>query len=267
MVARLVALPPRALAGLGAAILVLCGALWWLYRSGLERMALLSRAGKSSVPLEALRRSLPLFAAGGDLDCCRADGRRGRASRLAAGGRARAVAVGGLPAPPQRFAVRRRERARDHAPAAAFAGALGGPRGRRRRRSGSRDSKRSRAAVGGGPHRSGGFWRSAPDRRRNMVAARRTCSTPSETKSPRRGPVALSPPRRHVVPGLMVVAAVSGLAGWINFGWALARAVAFFVLAAGLALLLCSGPPRPRKRPGASLRRLRRQGRPGRHSR
>ena len=38
----------------------------------------------------------------------------------------------------------------------------------------------------------------------------------------------------------MVVAAVSGLAGWINFGWALARAVAFFVLATGLALLLCS---------------------------
>ena len=44
----------------------------------------------------------------------------------------------------------------------------------------------------------------------------------------------------HAVPGLMVVAAVSGLAGWINFGWALARAVAFFVLATGLALLLCS---------------------------
>jgi moderate conductance mechanosensitive channel len=44
----------------------------------------------------------------------------------------------------------------------------------------------------------------------------------------------------HVVPGLMVVAAVSGLAGWINFGWALGRAVAFFVLAVGLAWLLCS---------------------------
>ena len=40
---------------------MLCGALWWLYRTGLERMALLSAAGKSSVPLEALRRSLPLF--------------------------------------------------------------------------------------------------------------------------------------------------------------------------------------------------------------
>ena len=44
----------------------------------------------------------------------------------------------------------------------------------------------------------------------------------------------------HAVPGLMVVAAVSGLAGWINFGWALARAVAFFALASALALLLCS---------------------------
>ena len=61
VVARLVALPARALVGLGAAILALCGALWWLYRTGLERMALLSAAGKSSVPLEALRRSLPLF--------------------------------------------------------------------------------------------------------------------------------------------------------------------------------------------------------------
>ena len=43
LVARLIALPPRALAGLGAAILVLCGALWWLYRSGLRWMALLNR--------------------------------------------------------------------------------------------------------------------------------------------------------------------------------------------------------------------------------
>jgi small-conductance mechanosensitive channel len=47
-------------------------------------------------------------------------------------------------------------------------------------------------------------------------------------------------PATHVVPGLMVVAAISGLAGWINFGWALARAVAFFVLAAGVALFVCS---------------------------
>jgi moderate conductance mechanosensitive channel len=43
----------------------------------------------------------------------------------------------------------------------------------------------------------------------------------------------------HVVPGLMVVAAVSGLAGWVNLGWALAVAVASFVVVAGLALLLC----------------------------
>jgi hypothetical protein len=42
----------------------------------------------------------------------------------------------------------------------------------------------------------------------------------------------------HVVPGLMVVAAASGLAGWTNFGWAIARGVAAFVGAAGLALLL-----------------------------
>jgi hypothetical protein len=61
LVARLVALPVRALAGLGAAILVLCGALWWLYRFGLERIAMLIRAGESSVVLKALRRNLPLL--------------------------------------------------------------------------------------------------------------------------------------------------------------------------------------------------------------
>ena len=115
---------------------------------------------------------LAVVPAGGDLDGCRADGRRGRASRLASGGRARTVAVGGLPASPQRFAVRRRQHARNPALATAFARALGGPRGRGRRRSGSCDSKRSHAAVGGRPHRSGRVWRSAPDRRRNMVAAR-----------------------------------------------------------------------------------------------
>jgi hypothetical protein len=59
--ARLVALPARSLVSLGAAILVLCGALGWLYRTGLERLALLSPVGKSGVPLEGLRRSLPLF--------------------------------------------------------------------------------------------------------------------------------------------------------------------------------------------------------------
>jgi hypothetical protein len=59
VVARLVALPARGPVSLGAAILVLCGALWWLYRIGLERMVMLNPAGKASVPLEALRRSLP----------------------------------------------------------------------------------------------------------------------------------------------------------------------------------------------------------------
>ncbi len=59
--ARLVALPARALAGLGAAILVLCGVLWALDRIVLARIAMLNPAGQSSVPLEALRRSLPLF--------------------------------------------------------------------------------------------------------------------------------------------------------------------------------------------------------------
>ena len=39
VVARLAALPPRGLVGLGGAILVLCGALWWLYRIGLQRVA------------------------------------------------------------------------------------------------------------------------------------------------------------------------------------------------------------------------------------
>jgi hypothetical protein len=63
LVARLEALPPRGLAGLGAAILALCGALWWLYRIGLRQIATLSLAGRSRVPLEALRRSLPLFVA------------------------------------------------------------------------------------------------------------------------------------------------------------------------------------------------------------
>ena len=43
----------------------------------------------------------------------------------------------------------------------------------------------------------------------------------------------------HVVPGLLVAAAVAGLAGWTNLGWAIARGVAAFLAAAGLALLLC----------------------------
>ena len=47
--------------GLGTSILVLCGALWWLHSVGLKRMAPLISTGKSSVPLEALRRSLPLL--------------------------------------------------------------------------------------------------------------------------------------------------------------------------------------------------------------
>ncbi len=55
-----------------------------------------------------------------------------------------------------------------------------------------------------------------------------------------------SPARRvltgatHVVPGLMGVAAVSGLAGWINLGWAISRGLAAFLAAAGLALFLCA---------------------------
>ena len=69
----------------------------------------------------------------------------------------------------------------------------------------------------------------------------------------------------HAVPGLMVVAAVSGLAGWINLGWAIARAVALFVIATGLALLLCMVRPKPRRRPGASLWQLGRAGRSGRN--
>jgi moderate conductance mechanosensitive channel len=43
----------------------------------------------------------------------------------------------------------------------------------------------------------------------------------------------------HAVPGLLVVAAVIGVAGWTNLGWAIARAVAFVVVATGLVLLLC----------------------------
>ena len=62
VVARLAALPARGLVGLGAALLVLCGALWWLYRIGLKRMALLEprrqvkrAAGSPASELAAVR--------------------------------------------------------------------------------------------------------------------------------------------------------------------------------------------------------------------
>ena len=121
------------------------------------------------------------------------------------------------------------------------------------------------AAVGGGPHRPGRVWRSAPDRPRSMVAARRTCCTRSETKSAASRTGRLLAAATHAVPGLMVVAAVSGLAGWINFGWALARAVAFFVLATGLALLLCSVLRDLASALERRFAQLGRKGRPGRY--
>jgi moderate conductance mechanosensitive channel len=43
----------------------------------------------------------------------------------------------------------------------------------------------------------------------------------------------------HAVPALMVVAAVSGLAGWINLGWAIAGGLAAFLITGGAALLVC----------------------------
>ena len=237
--ARLVALPGRALAGLGAAILVLCGALWWLYRSGLERMARLSAAGKSSVPLEALRRSLPLFLPVVIwIAITRTVGVAERPASLLAG------ALGLLPL--AGFLL--------HLSTLLFAGAS--TPGTRRWRLHSLARWAVLAAVATAAL--GLVLRSVPmlpsvadliDRagfgglllsavaiwllRQDLLYSVRDKIATSRTGR-------LVAAASHVVPGVMVGAAASGLAGWINFGWALARAVAFFVLAAGVALLVCS---------------------------
>ena len=131
VLARLAALPARGLVGLGAAILVLCGALWWLYRIGLKRMALLSGAGKSSVPLEALRRSLPLCAPVVIwIAIARTVGVAERPAWLLAAALGLLPLAGFLLHLSTLLFAGASERGR-HASSAAFAGALGGPRGRR----------------------------------------------------------------------------------------------------------------------------------------
>ena len=239
VVARLAALPPRGLVGLGTSILVLCGALWWLHSVGLKRMAPLISAGKSSVPLEALRRSLPLLLPAAIwMIIARTVGVAERPAWLLA------AALGLLPlagfllhlstllfaSGSEPGATRRRlhSLARWAVLAVVTAAALGLvvrsvpvlP---------SVADLIDRAGFGGLLLTALAAWLLRADLLRSVrdkVAASQTGRVIGAAT--------------HAVPGLMVVAAVSGLAGWINFGWALARAVAFFVLATGLALLLCS---------------------------
>jgi small-conductance mechanosensitive channel len=236
---RLVALPARALAGLAAAILVAFGALWWLYRTGLERMAMLSAAGKASAPLEALRRSLPLFAPVVIwIAIARTVGVAERPAWLLA------QALGLLPL--AGFLL--------HLRILLFAAASAPGAPRRRLHSTTRWAVLAAVATAA----LGLVLRSVPvlpsvsdliDRagfggllltavaiwllRQDLLYSVQDQIVTSRTSR-------LVASASHVIPGLMVVAAVSGLAGWINFGWALARAVALFVLAAGVALLLCS---------------------------
>ncbi len=113
-----------------------------------------------------------IVRADGRLDRDRPGARRGRASHLVAGGGVSAVAAGSLPARAQHVAVRGRERARGHAPSPAHGGALVCAGGHQCRRSRSRGPKRSHAAVRGRPRRPGGVCLSAPDRPRDVAAAR-----------------------------------------------------------------------------------------------
>jgi hypothetical protein len=237
--AQLIEVPARGLAGLGTAILVLCGALWWLYRTGLERLAMLSAAGKSSVPLEALRRSLPLFAPVVIwLAIAQTVGVAERPAWLLA----QALAL----LPLTGFLL--------HLSTLLFAGANERGAARWRLHSLTRWAVLAAVAVAA----LGLVVRSVPmlpsvadliDRagfggllltavatwllRQDLLYSVRDRIPPSRAGR-------LFAAATHAVPGLMVIAAVSGLAGWINLGWALARAVAFGVLATGSALLLRS---------------------------
>ncbi len=236
--ARLVALPPRALAGLGVAIVALFGGLWWLDRIGLARVAMLNPAGKSTVPLEALRRTLPLFMpVAAWMLIALTSGVAPRPAWLLAAALALLPLAGFLL----------------DLSALWFAGASDRGDTRRRAHSLARWSVLAVAAAAA----SGLVVRSVPvlpsvgdllDRvgfscllltalatwllRKDLLDSVRDRSAPSQT-----GRILTA--ASHVVPGLMVVAAVSGLAGWINLGWAIARGLSVFLVAAGLALLLC----------------------------
>ena len=236
--ARLVALTPRSLAGLGASMVVLGGALWWLARSGLARMAMLNPAGNSSVPLEALRRSLPWFmpvAAWAVVALTL--GVAERPAWLLAGALALLPLAG--------FLLKLSD--------LSFVGASEHGTTRRRLHSLARWSVLAMTAATA----LGLVVRSVPvlpsvadlvDRAGFgclLVTAFATWLLRRDLLDSVRDKVAASQPGRVltaatlVVPGLMVVAAVSGLAGWINLGWAIARGLAAFLIAAGLALLLC----------------------------
>jgi small-conductance mechanosensitive channel len=237
LVARLAALPPRGLAGLGAALLALCGALWWLHRIGLRQIAMLNPAGKSRVPLAALRRSLPLFAPVLIwMIVARTVGVAERPAWLLTG------ALGMLPL--AGFLL--------HLSALLFAG--GSERGARRRRLHALARWAVLAVITAAAL--GLVIRSVPalpsvtdlvDRAGFgglLLTALATWLLRADLLYSLREKVEASQVGRvlgtatHVVPAMMVLAAASGLAGWTNFGWAVARGVAAFVGSAGLALLL-----------------------------
>jgi moderate conductance mechanosensitive channel len=238
VVARLGALPGRALAGLVAAIVVLVGAIVWLNRTGLRRMAALNPAGSSSLPLEAMRRTLPsllpvtiwlLVAWRAGLDrrplwllaaalglwplvafvLCTSrlfldeTGDRGR-GRATAWMRTALLAAAGLGAIVLLLrAVPMLPSVVDLVERAGFL-CIG------------------LAAIGG--------WIL---RERLLGAFRRRAMLPAA------GQRLLAIATAAMV-GVLLLAAAAGLAGWINLGWAIARGGAAFLGAAGLALFLCA---------------------------
>ena len=239
LIARLGALPARALAGLGALVVLVCGALWWLARVGLPWIAKLNPAGKLSVPLAALRRSLPMF---------------GPVAIWVVVARTLAVpeplawlltgTLGLLPL--AGFLL--------NLSALLFARASGQGAVRRRLHALTRWAVLAitiTAALGF-------LVTSVPvlpsvadlvDRvgfAGLLLAAFATWLLRDDLLSSMRATVAASRAGRllaaasHVVPGLMLVAAVAGLGGWINLGWAIAHGVAAFLTVGGAALLLCS---------------------------
>jgi len=238
LAARLAALPLRDLASLVATILVLGGALWWLHRVGLERIAMLSPAGKPGVPLEALRRSLPLFwPVAAWMVTASTQGVAERPARLLAG----ALALLPLAA----FLL--------HLSALLFATASepGAARQRLHRLARWAVLAVIAAAALGLMVRSVPMLPSVADLVDRagfgclLLTALATWLLREDLLRSVRDEVAASQAGRvlaaatHAVPGLMVVAAVSGLAGWANLGWAIARGLAASVIAAGAALLLC----------------------------
>jgi small-conductance mechanosensitive channel len=235
--ARLVALPARALAGLGAAILVLCAALWWLDRFGLERTTTLNAAGRSRVALEALRRSIPQFLPLATWTVVAPTvGVAERPAWLLA------AALGLLPL--AGFLL--------HLSTLLFAGAGAPGTARLRLHALTRWAVLAVTAAAA----LGLMVRSVPmlpavadlvDRVGFgclLLTALSAWLLREDLLYPLRGKVAATRTGRllatasHAVPGLLVVAAVCGLAGWVNLGWAIARGVVAFMIALGVVLLL-----------------------------